>query len=243
MKTEIYIPTELSDLTLSQYQRYAKLDPDLDERYLNQQIVKIFAGVKRPEIIKADDVLMIVNNVKKALSQEGKLINRFFLNGVEYGMIPDLENMSYGEFIDLDENLSEWETFHKAMAVLYRPITIKDGKFYKIEKYKPNKEKEDIMLDAPMDVCYSAIVFFWTLQTDLLKHSQSSLENLTNIQMKELTSLLGDNSMLSGDTLIQLTGSLVGMLQSMKPSLIYPSPYAIPSLVLKTKNPILSELN
>ena len=54
---------------------------------------------------------------------------------VEYGFIPDLDEVSLGEYIDLDNNASKWEQMHVAMNVLYRPIkTSKVGK-YNIEEY------------------------------------------------------------------------------------------------------------
>ena len=34
-----------------------------------------------------------------------------------------LDDMTLGEYIDLDNTLGEWQEMHKAMSILYRPIT------------------------------------------------------------------------------------------------------------------------
>ena len=56
-----------------------------------------------------------------------KKINVKYINGdeVEFGFIPKLDNISLGEFVDLDSYMSDWDNMHKAMAVLYRPVTFR----------------------------------------------------------------------------------------------------------------------
>jgi hypothetical protein len=72
---------------------------------------------------------------------------------------------------------------HKAMAVLYRPIT-KNGlnNTYEIEKYNGSITYSDVMKHAPLDVVFGANVFFYTLGNDLLKSTMTYLENNKEIQ-------------------------------------------------------------
>ena len=41
------------------------------------------------------------------------------MRGVEYGFIPNLDDMSFGEYVDLDTYIGDWQNIHRAMAVLY----------------------------------------------------------------------------------------------------------------------------
>ena len=43
--------------------------------------------------------------------------------------------MSFGEYIDLDTNIGDWQKIEKAMAVLYRPVIKEYGNLYDIEDY------------------------------------------------------------------------------------------------------------
>ena len=71
-------------------------------------------------------------------TQKPDLVTKFRLDGVEYGFIPDLNELSFGEYIDLDTYLGDWENIHTAMNVLYRPINSKKGDRYTIQEYDVN---------------------------------------------------------------------------------------------------------
>ena len=104
------------------------------------------------------------------------------MGGVEFGFIPNLDEMSTGEYMDLDTYITDWDTMHNAMAVLYRPITNKLGNKYKIEEYKGSITYADVMKHAPLDVVLGAMVFFYTLGNDLLKSTISYLEGNQEVQ-------------------------------------------------------------
>ena len=82
--------------------------------------------------------------------------NTFFLDGKEYGFIPNLEQMKSGEYIDLTNNLGK--DILASMAVMYRPITRKYRGVYDIEKYNGTDNKE-IFKNAPISVYLGAQVF------------------------------------------------------------------------------------
>ena len=75
--------------------------------------------------------------------------------------------MTFGEWIDLDTYINDWSQMHKAMAVLFRPVTLGLGKNYNIEKYEGSSKYSEVMLDMPLDVVLGAMVFFYTLGTKL----------------------------------------------------------------------------
>lgn len=105
------------------------------------------------------------------------------MGGVEFGFIPNLDDMTFGEYTDLDTYITDWEQMHKAMAVLYRPIKKKGlNDTYEIEKYNGSITYSDVMKHAPLDVVFGANVFFYNLGNELLKSTMNYLENNKEVQ-------------------------------------------------------------
>ena len=152
MKLEITIPTKLSEIKLSQYQAFLKIAKDNeDTEFLHQKMVQIFCNLDLKDVatIKYKSVQEIVMHLNKVFDTKHTLIPTFELGGVKMGFIPVLDDMTLGEYIDLDENLGDWQTMHKAMSVLYRPITFSKGHKYQIEEYidRLKQENESIFLN------------------------------------------------------------------------------------------------
>jgi len=187
MKLEISIPTELKEIKLAQYQAFLKIAKDNeDEEFLNQKMVQTFCNIDLKDVaeIRFKDVLEITASLGKMFDVKShKFINRFKLGGVEFGFIPELEDMSFGEYTDLDTYIGDWDNMHKAMAVLYRPITKKGlNNTYEIEKYNGSITYSDVMKHAPLDIVFGANVFFYNLGNELLKSTMNYLENNKQMQ-------------------------------------------------------------
>jgi len=135
------------------------------------------------------------------------------MNGIEYGFIPDLDEMSLGEYIDLDNNVSSWEQMHLAMNVLYRPIkTSKLGK-YNIEEY--DVKNPEAMKDMPLGAAIGSVFFFYNLGIELSKHIvlySNNPQEMEGIQ-SQLTSIS------DMDGIPQFMLSLTGVLNDLKISL------------------------
>ena len=165
MKFELNIPTELHEIKLAQYQKFLEIAKDNEDgEFLHQKMVQIFCGIDLKDVaeIKYRDVIEITNSIGKMFDVTNhKFINRFKMGGVEFGFIPNLDDMSFGEYTDLDTYISDWKEMHKAMAVLYRPIK-KNGLngTYEIEKYNGSITYSDVMKHAPLNVVLGANVFF-----------------------------------------------------------------------------------
>ena len=204
MKLEISIPTELKEIKLAQYQAFLKIAKDNDDaEFLNQKMVQTFCNIDLKNVaeIRYKDVLEITASLGKMFNVTShKFINRFKLAGVEFGFIPELEEMSFGEYTDLDSYIGDWDNMHKAMAVLYRPITKKGlNGTYEIEKYNGSITYCDVMKHAPLDVVFGANVFFYSLGNELLKSTMTYLENNKEMQ----TILQQHNSEKGGDGTLQ----------------------------------------
>jgi len=177
MKLKLILPEDISEITLSQYQRFVKLTEreDLTTFDFDKRKVSIFANIKFHDLDKVTqkDFNSINKQIDKALNQDCKFVNIFTLNGQEFGFIPNLNEITTAEFVDLSNYGTEIETLHNLMAILFRPITKKDKMGnYDIETYKGTDNYKNIMLDAPMHVVNGALVFFWNLQKQLLASSQ-----------------------------------------------------------------------
>jgi len=212
MKIEVIIPNDLSEITLDQYQRFLKIqENNTDEKFLTSKMIEIFCGIKLPEVLKMrlNDFSLITNILSEMFENIPQLVQRFKMNGVEYGFIPDLDDMSLGEYIDLDTYLGDWENMHRAMAVLYRPIKNKSGNRYNIKEYD-GKGFED-MKDMPLDAVLSSIVFFYNLGIELSKAMMNYLETT---EEEALTEFL--NSQQNGVGINQFTHSLEEMSENLK---------------------------
>jgi hypothetical protein len=185
MKIELTIPTSLNEIKLAQYQKFLSIVKDNEEsEFLQQKMVQIFCGIDLKDVasIRYKDVVEINQNINNLFTKENKFIQRFKMGGVEFGFIPNLDEMSTGEYMDLDNYITDWETMHNAMAVLYRPITNKLGTKYNIEEYKGSVTYADVMRHAPLDVVLGAMVFFYTLGNDLLSSTINYLEKNQEVQ-------------------------------------------------------------
>ena len=187
MKLEISVPTELNEIKLSQYQAFLKIAKDNDDvEFMNQKMVQTFCNIDLKDVaeIKYKDVLQITASLGKMFDVKShRFINRFKLGGVEFGFIPDLDEMTFGEYTDLDSYIGDWDNMHKAMAVLFRPITKKGlNNTYEIEKYNGSITYSDVMKHAPLDVVFGANVFFYNLGNELLKSTMNYLETNKQIQ-------------------------------------------------------------
>lgn len=215
MKVEITIPDSLSEVTLDQYQRYLKIqENNQDEKFLASKMIEIFCGVKLSDTLKMkySDVDNICNILVDMFNEKPQLVTKFKMKGVEYGFIPKLDDISLGEYIDLDAFLGDWENMHRAMAVLYRPIDSKYGDKYSIKDYEAGDG--EVMKDMPLEAVISSIIFFYHLGIDL---SQAMMNYLEEQEETSLVQYL--NSEQSGVGINQFTHSLKEILDDLKVSL------------------------
>ena len=175
----ILVPENINDITLSEFQRFDLINKeDSDSDFLLFKTIEIFCGVDIALVSKfplkdAEDISTEVNNV---LVQNAPFKDRFTMDGVDYGFIPDLSSMSLGEYIDLEEGLKETASFHKAAAVMYRPIVKSFKNLYTVEAYDASAERQEAMKSAPLGIISAAVVFFYSIVNELVEVSLHSTE-------------------------------------------------------------------
>lgn len=190
MKLDLLVPTSLHDIPLKHYQKFIKTFENADdytEDYAALKMLEIFCGVPYNEAIKfkIGDINRVVSKLNDALAEKPSLINKFKLGSTEFGFVPELNDLTFGEFVDIENNITDWDNMHKAMAVLYRPIVRKYKHKYEIEEYRGDNWY-DAMLNMPASVAVSAIVFFYNLETDLLNLTLDSGQ-VPSLQTEALT--------------------------------------------------------
>jgi hypothetical protein len=193
MNIEILVPESLDEINLDQYQRFIKLNTKENEgsSFLMQKMIEIFCNLDLKDIakIKYSSVQTITQKLNHVFSKKTKLINKIKIGDTNFGFIPDLDNMTLGEYIDLDTYFGDWDNMHKAMSVLYRPIKNSRGDLYNIEDYDGTKYS-DVLKHMPLDVVFGSIFFFYNLSSELLtatlNYLEKEAENNLTTQQKEI---------------------------------------------------------
>ena len=191
---KIVIPNSLNEITLGQYQEFYKLNDVEDVKVVERRMIEIFCKVPMKYVnqMKAIDVKDIIQILTQMLENKPSLVNLFKMDGVEYGFIPDLDDMTFGEYVDLDTFIGDTNNLHRAMNVLYRPVKIKRSGRYQIEDY--DSDKYERMLGMPMDAVISSILFFYHLGIDLsqIMMDSSKLKNEKNMMQYLISEENGD---------------------------------------------------
>lgn len=198
MKLNITLPTSLSEIPLHRYQQFIEMkDNSNDEEFIAQKMIQIFCGIKLGEAakIKMKHLNELIEHFTKVFSQKPKLVHRFKIKNIEFGFIPKFDDITFGEYVDLENYLKDWGTYHKALSVMYRPIERTFSNKYEIREYKPNEDIQEIMKHAPLDVAISSSFFLSSLGVELLKATQTYLQKELKTMTKGSTNIAKDISL------------------------------------------------
>lgn len=216
---KLQLPKTLRNIKLRDFQKYSNIiesNPDADRDFLEIKIMEIFCGLKYKDISSLpvgifDDATSWMMSM---FENKTPLVNRFNMIGsdgveVEFGFIPNLDKITMGEYIDLNNYFGSDTDLHKAMAVLYRPIhpSYKDKDSYRIGSYEGTSTHSDIMKDMPLDVALGARVFFLRLGTKLstltMSYLQSQIQEETILSEEEKKDLIANMNGIKNYTLLQ----------------------------------------
>jgi hypothetical protein len=182
MKLELTIPTTLDEIPLMHYQKFMEVSKNsTDDEFVAQKMIQIFCGIELNEVVKIsfNDMVELVNHFNKLFSEIPKLKPTFKIKDLELGIIPNFDKITWEEYIELEAQFKEFDTFHKAMAVLYRPVTEKNkNNQYLIAPFNNVEEFGDLMKYTPLSIALSSHVFFWNLERELLQATISYLETM-----------------------------------------------------------------
>jgi hypothetical protein len=126
------------------------------------------------------------------------LVTTFELNGITYGLENDWQNMTWGQWVDLEvysQSDKLTDNIHMIMALLYRPVTNEKGKDYKLEKFKSSKvmERADMFKNnLPIEMWFGVSTFFLQTLNAYITHIDISLKAKMKIEsyLKPLRKIL-----------------------------------------------------
>jgi len=208
MNIELKLPADLDAIKLKDYQKYISImekNPDASEEFTEIKTLEIFCGVSYKEIqsVPFGAFSDVTHYMSELFKSKPNFTRRFEIQGsdgavVEFGFIPNLDKISMGEYIDLNNYFADVNTMHKAMAVLFRPIhpSYSDKESYRIDSYKGTEKYSELMKEMPLGIAIAAKVFFYRLGMKLskviLSYSHEAVES-QEIQSEEEKQLLMKN--------------------------------------------------
>lgn len=177
------LPTSWKDVSISSYRKLLAIPPDTEESKKNEMTLSALLCI--PEMMISKIPAKDFPKIKEALefiniTPETVVNNIVEISGKKYGLVPDLNALTIGEVIDLEEATAHWNTeIHTMMAILFRPIThYENWDDYEIEPYNDNTVKRRAKLfDEQMSVsdAYSVSVFFSNIASLSWLHTTVSL--------------------------------------------------------------------
>lgn len=188
------IPKKQSDIlakTYVNFQNYITTTEDKPENVLANTL-KIFYNITEKDIknIPYTHLLDMQKIIENILKYPTKLINRFKIEGIEYGLLPNFDDMILSEYIDCDT-----DDIIRQISVLYRPIIKKKRNKYLIEKYIPSEDRYILFKEKlTLDIYLGFIGFFLTIEQELLNYIQNYLkaEQDLNLNQKKTSQVNGD---------------------------------------------------
>lgn len=161
---------DLNNITIAEYMQLELIISTFkdDENTLYKKVIELIHGDNTVSKKIGDKT---IQKVIEMINEKPDFIQRFIHNGVEYGFIPNLDEITTGEFIDLDDYMKEGKQLHRIASILYRPVIKSAGKTYQIEPYEGTQKYSTIMNDVNYKVILGALVFFCNLRNSLLNAS------------------------------------------------------------------------
>ena len=188
MELEIRIPENWNDVTLEQYLKYYKsIKPYEGLEEFGSKIVEnaiyhlcgVEANIlnKLPIPVFQEISNSMTNLLNSAKSQE--LILSFSLGDTKYGFMTNIDQMSYGEYVDLVTYSKDvYENAALMCSILYRPILEEHNDKYTITEYKGTNEDQIELFykKLTMDIVFGALSFFFAF-TEILAELYPDLYN------------------------------------------------------------------
>jgi hypothetical protein len=218
MELTITVPESWADVKLGKYKEFMRaikpykgLENETDIMY--EKAMNFFCDIDSETIAKLP--MENYNGIMTELinmftqSEQLPLAKRFTVGSTVFGFIPSLDDMSYGEYLDLTTYFKDmWPNMATIMSILYRPITEDHNDTYKIKQYAGSDEDVEMLFEKTMtmDIVFGAISFFLSLRSDLATA-------MVTYSTKNLMTIAAKNSLIQGA--LEESGVDISQLQSL----------------------------
>lgn len=193
MKVKVQIAANATGVTLGKYIDYQNAVDKIEQVHIITG--KSSESIRQFQTQVIDEIIMRFDAAIKLGSDNFE--RKVRIGATEYGFIPNLTEMTFGEYVDLDSACTNLykdgkingEAAHKMMCILYRPIKAKFGKYYDIDKYNTNAKRkyEEDLKQLTLDHVLNTLVFFSSLEIELYSSSLDYLAKEITEIVKEMT--------------------------------------------------------
>ena len=177
-----------SDVSLSKWMQVIEKETGSKTKEAEETIAA-FSDIPKKLIkeLALRDVAVIMSKISKLQANQDTVLRKVVeIDGIEYGMHPDLSEITLGEYADIEVFVKEGleKNMPEIMAVLFRPIIERNGEVYVIEAYDGNiKIRAEVMKKMSAEQVQNVLVFFYHFVTIFMKIMPSFLTEL-NQEMK-----------------------------------------------------------
>lgn len=171
----------LREVKLKDLLTFSKLDKT-NEQLIMYKAFELFTNIKKQHVnlIPYNVAKATIELITKTLETKCEDRRVIDIDGTLYGRIPNLDTISFGEYIELDTFVTPLaggeinkEDIFKFMSCLYRPITEMTNDIYKIvdftNEYLDSEHWRKFQNHCPADVFANSVGFFLNLRIELLK--------------------------------------------------------------------------
>lgn len=182
----IKFPTDLSEVKLKDLFTFADLDK-ANEQLVYYKALELFTDTKKEAVslLPLDVADKVIKGITKTLASDSTERHIIELDGVRYGRIPNIETISFGEYIEMDTFVTplangdiKHEEAFKFLSCLWRPIVEEVNGLYSIEPFTNEYIDSDhwrrFQEHCPADIyAKSSVGFFLNLRIELLQAMQT----------------------------------------------------------------------
>ena len=180
----ILVPESWNEVTIEKFQDIASIEPDLPPGIRAIELISILID-EDPEVVRMTD-LESLGKIASHLEWTSKLPDEAWykpvitIDGVEYGFVPRLRDLTVGEWIDMEHYIQDVNAnIHKIFSVLYRPlIAAFNDRDRIIEPYTPedvDRRAELFRKKVMIGDVYGALVFFSHIARECTRTMQDYL--------------------------------------------------------------------
>ena len=132
-----------------------------------EETIAAFSDIPRKLVkeLPLKDVAIIMGKIAELQTKQDTLLKKVIeIDGVEYGMHPDLDSITLGEYADIETMIKNGleKNMPELMAILFRPIKERSGEVYTIEAYDGEISiRAEEMKKMSAEQVQGALVFFW----------------------------------------------------------------------------------
>jgi hypothetical protein len=180
-----------SDVTLEKWISLIDLEAGSKTKEAEETIATL-SDIPRKLIkeLSIRDVAIIMKKLAELQNRQDTVLTKVIeIDGIEYGMHPNLDDITLGEYADIETFIKDGleKNMPELMSVLFRPVTERSGEAYVIAAYDGNITiRAEAMKKMSAEQVQSTLFFFYNFVIGFSKIMPSFLIEQTQEKVKQL---------------------------------------------------------